>query len=419
MSKSKENAQKGQKVALIATVATLFLAMMKGIIGVIFESDLLLADAFHSGADMIAIFASWVGLKLATKEKTEKFPYGFYKAETFAVFIISGFILWAGFELAKDGLAKIAVQKAPAAFPLIPLLASFVSVVAAFFIAHYEVKVGKEINSASLLANGKESYLDLISSTVVLAGIFLNAYNVPYVEGMVIVGIALMILKLGIENAINSILILMDANLNLELTDKIKETVSEIAGVKNVKSVKLRNAGLTNFVELVYSTNRSISVVNAHSISDDIEQKILETYDNMESVFVHVEPMDNEELVFVVPVDEVDGMESQVNWHFGRAPFFAVIEKDGEDVEIIDFYYNEFTDRDKHIGLNVAKELLQYEFDVLITKNVGEIVFHMLRDNSVDIYRGESEILGDILKDYQENELERLTEPTHSCDDPI
>jgi cation diffusion facilitator family transporter len=88
--------KKGQRVALWATLVTLFLSLMKGIIGVLFHSDVLLADAFHSGADTVAIFASAFGLWLAAREKSERFPYGLYKAETFATLLIGGFIVWVG-----------------------------------------------------------------------------------------------------------------------------------------------------------------------------------------------------------------------------------------------------------------------------------------------------------------------------------
>jgi divalent metal cation (Fe/Co/Zn/Cd) transporter len=68
--------KKGQEVAFMATLVTLVLALMKGIVGYLFDSKILLADAFHSGADLLAIFASGFGLWLASQKKTARFPYG-------------------------------------------------------------------------------------------------------------------------------------------------------------------------------------------------------------------------------------------------------------------------------------------------------------------------------------------------------
>lgn len=79
--KDKTNKLKqGQRIAFIATFVTLLLAVMKAVIGYLFDSKVLLADAFHSGADLLAIFASGFGLWLASKKKTKRFPYGLYKA---------------------------------------------------------------------------------------------------------------------------------------------------------------------------------------------------------------------------------------------------------------------------------------------------------------------------------------------------
>jgi cation diffusion facilitator family transporter len=95
--------KKGQRVAFIASFVTLVLAVMKGAIGYLFDSKILIADAFHSGADLLAIFASWFGLWMASKKKSARFPYGLYKAETLVSFIIGALIAWAGIELLKEG----------------------------------------------------------------------------------------------------------------------------------------------------------------------------------------------------------------------------------------------------------------------------------------------------------------------------
>jgi len=53
----------------------------------------------HSFADMLAIFASWVGLKLAERPHTKRFPFGLYRAETLAALLVSALILLAGVHL--------------------------------------------------------------------------------------------------------------------------------------------------------------------------------------------------------------------------------------------------------------------------------------------------------------------------------
>ena len=127
--------------------ATFLLAIAKGTVGYIFNSEILVADAFHSGADVLAIFASGFGLWLASKKKSAKFPYGLYKAETLVSFLIGLFIIWAGIQILKEGYHKIFHITQIKEFPILPFIAGTISVVTAYFIAKKEKAVWPMLRS--------------------------------------------------------------------------------------------------------------------------------------------------------------------------------------------------------------------------------------------------------------------------------
>jgi len=79
----------GKRVAVAATLLTILLAVVKGVIGGLRGSPALTADAVHSFADTLAIFASWVGLKLAERPPTKRFPFGLYRAENLAALVVA------------------------------------------------------------------------------------------------------------------------------------------------------------------------------------------------------------------------------------------------------------------------------------------------------------------------------------------
>ncbi len=413
--------KRGQQVAFWATLITLFISLLKGIIGVLFDSKVLVADAFHSAADTIAIFASGFGLWLAARKKSLRFPYGLYKAETLLTAVIGILIIWAGIELILDGYQKLFFIAQANEFPTLPVIASISSIVVAYFIARKEKQIGKAINSQSLLANASESFLDIFSSIVVLLGILMTYWRIPYVEGAVIILIALMILKLGLENFWNSLLILLDANLDENLQKQIEQTVQEIPGVTDVKDLKIRQAGPFRMVELKFTTNPSISIYQAHAVADEIEHKIHQHYSTVESVLVHAEPSRKATLRAVFPVTEINGIESKVYGHFGRAPYFAIVNIQENQIEIEDFYLNEFLDREKHIGLHVVKVLVNYDLDMLFTNRLGEISFSLLRENFIDIYQIETDDLTihHVIQLYLHNKLHRITVATHSVDESL
>jgi cation diffusion facilitator family transporter len=415
-----ENLRQGQRIALIATLVTLLLAVVKAAVGYLFDSKVLVADAFHSGADLLAIFASGFGLWVASRKKTEKFPYGLYKFENLVTLIIGALITWAGMEMLTDGYHKLFDIADVKKFPVLPVIVSVFSIIVAFVLARKEKNVGESINSQSLIANASESFLDIFTSLVVLAGILLAYLRISYVEGSIIILISILIFKLGMENIWTSLLVLLDANLDVELQSDIEKDINRIYGVKGVGEVMIRQAGPVKMVECKILTSPSLSLYKAHTLADKVEDHITNNFKHIESVFIHVEPSRENFVSAIVPVQDINGMDSKIHGHFGRAPYFVILKIADENVEIEDFYYNEFLDEKKHVGVKVIKAVVRHKLDLLFTSRIGEISFHMLRDNFVGIYKTEEGLsVKDIINKYRNQQIEQITKPTHCIEESL
>ncbi len=413
-----EKLKKGQRIAFIAAFLTLILAVIKGVTGYIFGYKILIADAFHSGADLLAIFASGFGLWLASKKKSDRFPYGLFKAETLVTFGIGIFIVFTGGKILKDGYHKLFYLEEIQKFPLVPVLVSIISIIAGFFIAKKEKSIGKAINSQSLLVNAQESFLDIFISIIVLIGIFLVFLRISYVEGTVIILISFLILKLGIESVWKSLLVLMDANLEPKLKAEIEKKINEIYGVKGTSEVKIRQSGPFKMVECKIQTSPTLPLYRAHELADKTENFITQNYSHIESVFIHVEPSRQNVVSAIIPVKDMNGLDSKVHGHFGRAPYYMILKITDKNIEIEDFYYNEFLDEKKHIGIKVIKAVIKYKLDMLFTCQIGELSFYMLKDNFVDIYKvKENDTVKNIIKKYYDKTLEKITVPTHPLEE--
>ena len=410
--------KQGQKVAFIATFVTLLLAAMKAGVGYLFDSRVLIADAFHSGADILTIFASGFGLWLASKKKTKTFPYGLYKAETLVSFIIGVLIIWAGIEMFKEGCHKFFHITAIHKFPFFPISASIISIIAAYVIAKKEKAIGRALGSQSLLANAGESFLDVFASMVVLLGIVLSYAKIAYVEGSVIILISVLILKLGLTNGWISLLILMDANLDPKLQAEIEKEINQIYGVKGVSEVKIRQSGPFKMVECQIETSPTLPLYRAHELAEKAQDLVVKNYEHVESVFIHIEPSKEKTVSAIAPVKDINGLNSKVHGHFGRAPYYIILRLDNDNQEIEDFYYNEFLNETKHIGIKVIKAVIKYKLDLLFTSRVGELSFYMLKDNFVDIYKiKEDSTVKEVVEKYRSNQLQRIVAPTHSLDE--
>jgi predicted Fe-Mo cluster-binding NifX family protein len=213
-------------------------------------------------------------------------------------------------------------------------------------------------------------------------------------------------------------MILMDANLDPGLQLEIEEKVNQIYGVKGVSEVKIRQSGPFKMVECIILTRPSLSLYKAHELADKVEDFIAENYEHIESIFIHVEPLREEIVSAIIPVRNIDGMESRIHGHFARAPYFIVLKLRDNQVEIEDFYCNEFLGEEKHIGVKVARIVIGYKIDLMFISNIGEITFHMLKDHLVDIYKAEEGLsVQEIIKSYRLNKLQPLTVPTHSVEE--
>ena len=412
-----EGLKQGQRIAFVSSLLSLLLALMKGIVGYLFGSPILIADAFHSGADLLSHTASGFGLWLASRGKTTKFPYGLYRAETLACLTVGGFIVVAGIEIFIEGYHKLFHLEPVGSFPILPVAASITSAVTAFVVAKMESKVGRSIGSQSLIANSSEAFLDIFTSLIVLLGIVLAYFRIPYVEGSVIILISLLLFKLGVENIWTSLLILMDANLDPELELELEKKANEIYGVKGVSDIKIRQSGPFKMVECVIETRPSLSLYKAHELADQVEEFIAKNYEQIESVFIHVEPQKNGTVTAIAPVENIAGLNSLIHGHFARAPYFVVLKLSDSITDIEDFYYNEFLGDTQHLGVKIARVLVKYKIDLLFTPNIGEISYHMLKDNLVDIYEAdEGHTVKEMLERYRCGQLRPLTSPTHSVE---
>ncbi len=406
--------KQGQKVALMATFLTAFLAAGKFVIGYRMDSRIIIADAFHSGVDVVAIFASWLGLWLASRKKSKRFPYGLYRAETFLTLVIGILITLAGLENLNEGFKKFFILPSLQQFPIWPVAVSLLSLIAAYFIAKKEKETGETINSRSLLANASESFLDIGISFIVLSGLLLAYARVPYVEGTVVMFIALLIIRLGLKNVWTPILILMDANLDPKMQQEIEEQLYKMKGIKGVGGVKIRQFGPFKMVHCIITTNPSLTVYKAHELADEVEESVIKTYDGIESVFVHIEPSKQTDRSIIIPVGDINGLDSRVYGHFGRAPYFIIFKLDNSGLEIEDFYYNEFIKEKEriHVGIKVINAVIKHGLDIVFTPKIGEISFYMLKDHFVDIYRAEEgTTVREVIEKFRNNQSEPITAP--------
>jgi len=410
--------RRGQRMALMGTTVTVGLAGIKGAVGYITGSVALEADAVHSATDVLSLGAAWLGLKLASREPTERFPYGFYKAESLATLAIAVLILFAGIKIGLEGFREMG-ETPHLQMPALALGVALVSGLVSLGIARAERRIGKEINAQSLLATADDFRMDAFSALLVFVALAASALGVSHVEGLLAVGLAVLILWVGLSNGRIALYSLMDASLDPEMEKEISDLVMEVPGAKEVHELRLRRAGPFCFGEGHVLVSKSLDVARGHEIAELVATRIKQRFPSVDSFAVHLEPYRSKQRRVMIPLKNNQGLDSLVMDHFGRAKYFMFADVDGEQIKSFDVKPNEFRDRKVRAGLNVVKHFVDTEnIDVLVTAQIGEIGFHAARDHYVEIYSvGKDASARQVLQDLAVGRLAPMSSPTHSSDD--
>ncbi|MBD3155399.1 MAG: cation diffusion facilitator family transporter [Candidatus Aenigmarchaeota archaeon] len=404
--------KEGEKISKIVILVNIVLAALKALIGHFSGSIVLITDAVHTVSDSVTNFASWFGLKIAQKEPDENFPYGYYRAETISTLFISLFLLFAGYKLITESYSKLFTLK-ELEIPYLALGVSLVSSIVAFFISRYEEEVGKRINSRSLIALSQESRIDIFTSLLVFVGVFSTYLGIYYIEGIVGILISLIVFRIAIENGKSSVLSLMDISPSKDIENKIKKIIEKTDGVEIFEDLKLRHLGPFITGEVKIKAKKHLTVKRSHEISDKIEENIRNEITDVNSFLIHVEPYEPKEQRIVIPVNSKGGIKSKLSDHFGRAKYYMFVNLSEGEISSTSFKENKYRDKKVRAGLFVVNKIItKKDIDAVLTKSIGAISLHTLRDNLVGVYLTKKNTVKDVIKSYNRGELKLLEEPT-------
>ncbi|MBK5191465.1 MAG: cation diffusion facilitator family transporter, partial [Methanosarcinales archaeon] len=342
--------ERDKKAALVSIGVSTFLAVVKYLIGILSGSIALIADAIHSLTDVISSIGVFIGLKISSREPTKEFPYGFYKTENIASLFLALAIFYAGYEIILTSIEKFEAAIITNILPAISV--ALLSVVIAFLLSRYKLKVGRELNSPSLIADGQHTRSDALSSVAVFLGLVGYYFGFSSLDAIAGILVSVLIFRAGYEILKDSVKVLLDASIGNEELNRIREVISEIYGVREIHYAKARSSGKFMFIELDIHTNLK-DLERAHQLSDKIEERIKTEIKNVDRVIVHMEPEEKEFVRYAVPCTENNGMRSKVSGHFGVSQYFCVFDIRVGDNEptCTRFIKNPYLELDKRRGL--------------------------------------------------------------------
>jgi len=387
--------EESERIGLLSITTNVFLAALKYGLAALSGSVALLADAIHSLSDVISAATVLAGIKIS-KRKSRAFPYGLYKVENLVSLISSLFILFAGYEIAKT----VFLEKQSMDLNRLPLAMAGVvaTMVITLLFSRYELKQGKRIGSPSLIADAQHIRTDMFSSGVILVGLAGSWLKVPLDRAAALV-VVVFVGRAGIRIFLDSIRVLLDASLDFETMDLVKNTIQSDPQVERINGLWGRNSGRFKFIEADISL-RIRNLEKAHRVSRRIEEKIKEKVSHVDHILIHYAPAARETRVCAVPLEED---RSTLSSHFGDAPVFyiAVVKTDDRTILEEKFLKNPFLNEEKGKGIKVSEWLIQQGTDTVFTKTEfkGRGPSYVLSDGGVDIHMTRSTVLEEVRRE--------------------
>jgi cation diffusion facilitator family transporter len=319
-----------ERLALASIAVNLVVTGLKYFLGVFSGSLALLADAVHSSADVVSSASIWAGIRIS-RRKTKRFPYGLYKVENLVALFTSGLIFLAGYEIVHSVLwfqERVRAARLPYAvggvIAIALILLSF---------SRYELKKAKRLNSPSLQADAQHLATDLFSSCVILAGLVGTYLRIKFpVDKAAALVIVALIVWVGVKIALDAIRVLLDASLDFNTLNTIREIILETPQVSKVNSLTGRNSGRFKFIEAELAL-KVRELEKAHFVANQIEGRIKSRVPNVDHILIHYEPMQKETQVIALPVAED---RSHLSEHFGEAPYFLLLTLRSRDNKLLE-----------------------------------------------------------------------------------
>ncbi|GII60006.1 cation efflux system protein [Sphaerisporangium krabiense] len=283
-----ESSSRGMRVLAISFAALTVTAIVQAVIVAFSGSVALLGDTLHNFADALTAvplaLAFWVGRRAATR----RFTYGYGRAEDLAGIVIIVLIAasagLAGYEAVKRLISPQDVRALGwvAAAGLVGFLGNEL-------VARYRIKVGREIGSAALVADGLHARTDGFTSLAVLLGAGGAALGFPIADPIVGLLITVAIVFVLRDAAREIYHRLMDA-VDPELVERAEHLLAEVPGVEGVGSVRLRWIGHTLRAEVDIVVSHRLTLVEAHAVAVEAEHRLIHDLPRLRAATVHADP---------------------------------------------------------------------------------------------------------------------------------
>ena len=281
----------------------------KFLAGTLSHSIAITADAFNNLSDAGSSIITLIGFKMAGQKPDSDHPFGHGRIEYISGLLVSVIILIMAFELLKSSVIKIFHPDELAFSPLIVLIL-LLSILVKCYMAFYNRKIGKKIDSAAMAATSTDSLSDTLATSVVLIATLVSHFTGLSIDGYCGVLVGLFICYAGISAARDTISPLLGQAPDPEFVKQITDIVMAHEGVIGIHDLIVHNYGPGRIlISLHAEVPADGNILTMHDMIDLIEHELRDTLHC--SAVIHMDPV-------CVGDEETDALKAEVNGYLSE-----------------------------------------------------------------------------------------------------
>lgn len=278
------------QVGLLVNAA---LAIVKLIAGIVGNTYALVADAVESTADIFSSLIVWGGLRVASRDPSEEYPFGYGKAESVAAAVVSMMLLAASVGIAFEAIGEIRTpHNTPAPWTLLVLVGVLL---VKFVLFRRTLAIGSDARSTAARADAWHHASDALTSAAAFIGISIALWGGPgweqaddwaalFASGVIFYN-AILIVRPAMHD-------LMDRMPGSDVVEPVRIAASGVPRVLAVEKLSARKAGMVYYIDIHVQAHPSMSLRDAHELSGEVKSTIRRAVPGVAGVLVHMEPFE-------------------------------------------------------------------------------------------------------------------------------
>lgn len=279
----------GKLSGAVGIICNCLLAAGKLIVGHMTSSMSITADGLNNLSDGASSIVTLLGFKLAEKPADRKHPYGHARIEYIAGLTVAVMILFIGLELGKSSVEKL-IDPEPIEFSFTAVWVLCASILVKLFMMLFNLKMGRKINSNTLLATAADSRNDVMTTSAVLAASIVEHFYDVRIDGVMGIAVSLFILYSGIKLAGETMSPLLGEGANPELQKQITDYINGCPMVLGCHDLMVHDYGPgRRYASIHVEIDKNEDPMACHARIDRMERECLKNYGT--HLVIHYDPV--------------------------------------------------------------------------------------------------------------------------------